>query len=376
MQGTPLLAWLFVFFFGLSIFGIDVPAWIAAAGAFSIYAGAFLGEIWRGALQAIPKTQWEAAASLGCRIIEQLRYVIVPQAIRLAMPPTVGFLVQLIKNTSLAAVIGFVELTREGQITTAATFRPFTVYLIVAALYFALCFPLTQVQPTARAEAPWRSLNFGRGQALRRPHRAEQRRPGRREGRDHRHHRPLGLGQEHPAPLRQRPRADPVGGASSTALRCTIQMPTCASCGQHVGIVFQSFNLFPHLNVEQNITLGPKVVKGRTAPKAADLAREALRKVGPCREDRRLSRPALGRPAAARGDRPLARHAPMLMLFDEITSALDPELVGEVLRVLEEMAREGMTMLLVTHEMGFARRVAIARGVHARGQDLGARSGG
>jgi polar amino acid transport system permease protein len=145
VQGTPLLAWLFVFFFGLSIVGVEVSPWIAAAAAYSIYAGAFLGEIWRGCLQAIPKTQWEAGASLGLSFAAQLRYIIVPQATRLAIPPTVGFLVQLIKNTSLAAVIGFIELTREGQLTTAVTFRPFTVYLTVAALYFLLCFPLTQV---------------------------------------------------------------------------------------------------------------------------------------------------------------------------------------------------------------------------------------
>jgi polar amino acid transport system permease protein len=145
VQGTPLLAWLFVFFFGLSIVGVEVSPWIAAAAAYSIYAGAFLGEIWRGCLQAIPRTQWEAGASLGLSFTAQLRYIIVPQATRLAIPPTVGFLVQLIKNTSLAAVIGFIELTREGQLTTATTFRPFTVYLTVAALYFVLCFPLTQV---------------------------------------------------------------------------------------------------------------------------------------------------------------------------------------------------------------------------------------
>lgn len=144
VQGTPLLAWLFVFFFGLSIVGVEVSPWIAAAAAYSIYAGAFLGEIWRGCLQAIPRTQWEAGASLGLSFAAQLRYIIVPQATRLAIPPTVGFLVQLIKNTSLAAVIGFIELTREGQLTTATTFRPFSVYITVAALYFLLCFPLTQ----------------------------------------------------------------------------------------------------------------------------------------------------------------------------------------------------------------------------------------
>lgn len=125
-----------------------------------------------------------------------------------------------------------------------------------------------------------------------------------------------------------------------------------------VGIVFQSFNLFPHLTVERNITLGPTIVKGVSATAAATLAREALRKVG--LEEKiaayadELSGGQQQRVAIARS---LAM-APSIMLFDEITSALDPELVGEVLLVLEAMARDGMTMLLVTHEMNFARRVA------------------
>ena len=125
-----------------------------------------------------------------------------------------------------------------------------------------------------------------------------------------------------------------------------------------VGIVFQSFNLFPHLTVERNITLGPTIVKGIGAAEAARLARDALRKVG--LEEKlkayadELSGGQQQRVAIARS---LAM-SPSIMLFDEITSALDPELVGEVLLVLEEMARDGMTMLLVTHEMNFARRVA------------------
>ena len=146
VQGIPLLAWLFVFFFGLPIMtAVQVSPWLAATIAYSIYAGAFLGEIWRGCLVAIPPQQWEAGSALGLSFAEQLRYVIIPQALRIAIPPTVGFLVQLIKNTSLAAVIGFIELTREGQLTNAATYRPFSVYIVVALIYFALCFPLTQL---------------------------------------------------------------------------------------------------------------------------------------------------------------------------------------------------------------------------------------
>ena len=144
VQGIPLLGWLFIFYFGLSIAGYNLPPLAAATVGFSIYAGAFLGEIWRGALIAIPKTQWEAGVSIGLSYLEQLRHVIIPQAVRIAIPPTVGFMVQLIKNTSLAAVIGFVELTREGQLTTAATFQPFSVYLLVALIYFSLCYPLTR----------------------------------------------------------------------------------------------------------------------------------------------------------------------------------------------------------------------------------------
>lgn len=143
IQGTPLLGQLFVLFFGLSIMGLDVGAWPAAVTAFSLYAGAFLAEIWRGSLQSVPKTQWEASASLALTYMQRLRYVIIPQALRISLPPTVGFLVQLIKNTSLAAIIGFVELTRAGQIINAATFAPLKVYLTVAAIYFVICFSLS-----------------------------------------------------------------------------------------------------------------------------------------------------------------------------------------------------------------------------------------
>ena len=127
---------------------------------------------------------------------------------------------------------------------------------------------------------------------------------------------------------------------------------------QHVGIVFQSFNLFPHLSVEKNITLAPKVVKGVPPNEARRLAEAVLAKVGLSEKidayPDQLSGGQQQRVAIARS---LAM-SPDLMLFDEITSAFDPELVGEVLKVLEEMARDGMTMMLVTHEIGFARKVA------------------
>jgi polar amino acid transport system permease protein len=143
LQGTPLLAQLFVFYFGFGIFGHRVPSWVAASVALTIYASAFLAEIWRGCIQAIPKPQWEASAALALGFAQQMRHVILPQAARIAIPPTVGFLVQVVKNTSLTSVIGFIELTRAGQIVNGATFQPFTVYIVVAAIYFAMCFPLS-----------------------------------------------------------------------------------------------------------------------------------------------------------------------------------------------------------------------------------------
>jgi polar amino acid transport system ATP-binding protein len=127
---------------------------------------------------------------------------------------------------------------------------------------------------------------------------------------------------------------------------------------QRVGIVFQSYNLFPHLSVERNITLAPRVVKGMEREAARELAAAALARVGLAEKidayPDQLSGGQQQRVAIARS---LAMK-PQLMLFDEITSALDPELTGEVLKVLEKVAGEGMTMMLVTHEMGFARRVA------------------
>jgi len=153
VQGTPLLAWLFVFFFGLSIFGFTVSPWIAAAASYSIYAGAFLGEIWRGCLQAIPRTQWEASDCLGLNRFQQYTHVILPQAVRIATAPTVGFMVQVVKNTSLASIIGFVELTRAGQIVNNSTFEPFVIFSAVALIYFVLCYPLSVAARTLERKA-------------------------------------------------------------------------------------------------------------------------------------------------------------------------------------------------------------------------------
>ena len=142
-QGTPLLMQLFLAYFGIALFGIEVSAWTAASVALTLYTSAFLTEIWRGCVAAIPKGQWEASGSLALSFGEQMRHVILPQATRIAIAPTVGFLVQVIKGTALASVIGFVELTKAGSMISNATFKPFVVFSCVALLYFALCFPVS-----------------------------------------------------------------------------------------------------------------------------------------------------------------------------------------------------------------------------------------
>jgi len=143
VQGTPLLILLFLSYFGLGIIGLKLVPLVAAGISLTLYAGAFLGEIWRGCIEAVPKTQWEASDCLGLNRAQQYAYVILPQAVKIAIPPTVGFMVQIVKNTSLASVIGFVELARAGQIVNNSTFEPFAIFSCVAAIYFALCYPLS-----------------------------------------------------------------------------------------------------------------------------------------------------------------------------------------------------------------------------------------
>ncbi|WP_114948265.1 amino acid ABC transporter permease [Microvirga calopogonii] len=145
IQGTPLLVIMFLTYFGLPTLGVTVSPLTAAGASLTIYVGAYLGEIWRGSIESVPKPQWEAAEGLALSRSQRMAKVILPQAIRIATPPTVGFMVQIIKNTSLASVVGFVELARSGQIINNSLFEPFLIYTIIAAIYFALCYPISRI---------------------------------------------------------------------------------------------------------------------------------------------------------------------------------------------------------------------------------------
>jgi polar amino acid transport system permease protein len=142
-QGTPLLMQLFVVYYGLALYGVRLDAWVAVSIGFTLHASAYLGEIWRGAIEAVPRGQVEAAKALSLGYVSRMKDVILPQAFRISLPATIGFLVQLIKGTSLAAFVGFTELSRAGTMVSNQIFKPLLVFGVVGAIYFIICWPLS-----------------------------------------------------------------------------------------------------------------------------------------------------------------------------------------------------------------------------------------
>lgn len=162
IQGTPLLVLMGVCFYGPSLLGMDsVPALFAATLALTIQSSAYFGEIWRGCIQSVERSQWEAAECLGLNRYQRMSKVILPQALRIATPPTVGFMVQIVKNTSIASlVIGYAELSYNAKILNNSTFEPFLYFGCAAALYFVICYPMSIWSRKLE-----RRLNVSRGQA-------------------------------------------------------------------------------------------------------------------------------------------------------------------------------------------------------------------
>lgn len=142
-QGTPLLMQLFVIFYGVALLNVATDPWVAVSLAYTAHASAFLGDIWRGAIQAVPRGQSEAARALGFGYVARMRDIVLPQALKISLPATIGFSVQLVKGTSLAAIVGFVELARAGQIISNLIFQPLLVFGIVGLIYFTVCWPLS-----------------------------------------------------------------------------------------------------------------------------------------------------------------------------------------------------------------------------------------
>lgn len=143
VQGIPLPIIMFLCYFGASISGWNVSALLAAGAAMTLYSSAYLGEIWKGCIQAVPRTQWEAGECLALTGLQRFVHVVLPQALRIAVPPTVGFLVQIVKNSSYAVVIGFADLTYSAKLLNNSIFQPFLIFSVAALLYFAVCYPLS-----------------------------------------------------------------------------------------------------------------------------------------------------------------------------------------------------------------------------------------
>ncbi|MEH2746157.1 amino acid ABC transporter permease [Klebsiella pneumoniae] len=144
IRNTPFVVQLFFIVFGLPNLGLKMTAGEAALLAMVVNLGAYSTEIVRAGIQVTPKGQWEASRCLGLSFGQTLYRVVGPQALRIAIAPTVGFAVQVIKGTALASIIGFVELTKAGTMLTNVTYQPFKVFALVALGYFILCYPLSR----------------------------------------------------------------------------------------------------------------------------------------------------------------------------------------------------------------------------------------
>jgi len=141
-RSTPLMLQVIVFYFGASLFGLDFSRGLVAGVGLFLYSGAYLGEVFRTGIQSVDRRQWESGASLGMGYVQILANVVIPQAIRICIPPSIGFLVSLAKGTSLVSVLGYIELTRAGRLIVERTYQPFVVWGIVMAIYFVICYPI------------------------------------------------------------------------------------------------------------------------------------------------------------------------------------------------------------------------------------------
>jgi polar amino acid transport system permease protein len=424
IRGTPLLLQIFYIYYVLPMIGIELPAFEAGVIALSVNYSAYLAEVFRAGIQAIPHSQKEAAQSLNMTGLLAMRRVVLPQALRIVIPPIGNYFIALFKDSSLVSVISVADLLRSGQLIASTTFKHFEIFTFVAILYLMISYPVawfvTSLEERFRIGAESKPiiparirqfvallLRFSIG--------------GRRDG-DLQGAQRFSIVRDKSEPTSKAVQAKalpiiemkgvtkrfhentvlagldltihsgevvvilgPSGSGKSTLLRAINQLETIdggslrvkgheLGLGQDqagdvdpkavkkvrsaVGMVFQQFNLFPHMTVLENIIEAPVHVKGTSRLLAEKQAMDLLAKVGLSEKATsypfRLSGGQQQRVAIARA---LAMQ-PEIMLFDEVTSALDPELVGEVLRVMRQLAAEGMTMVVVTHEMGFARDVA------------------
>ena len=366
-RGTPVLITLMFIYFGVSYFGYAIDVFAAGVIGLSVYQGAYIAEVFRSGIESVAKGQWEVSQILGLSRAQAFAFVVLPQTGRIVLPPLVGQYLSLIKDTSIVSMIGMSELMHGGQAIVDRIGKPVEIYGLVALIYFVVCFPLSQwvrhhdrrriivsnqshysgpsfrsrasVKHSARRAFSMRSIS----KCARAKFSCSSARRVRARARCC-------------ASWRDWKRAIPAK-YGSTKCRCMTRNGAREIRG-HVGMVFQQFNLFPHKTALGNVTLALIKARRMSPADARRRAMEALDRVGLVeRAEHYPSQLSGGQQQRVAIARALAVE-PGIMFFDEATSALDPELVGEVTEVMRGLARDGMTMVVVTHEMGFARKTA------------------
>ena len=365
----PQLVLLFIVYFGTTrAMGWNLSGEAASVIVFTLWGTAEMADLVRGALISIPKHQYESAEALGLTKVQTYIYIIIPQTVRRLIPLSINLITRMIKTTSLVLMIGVVEMLKVAQQIIEANRMTspnaaFGVFLVVFLLYFLVCWPISML--AKYLEKKWREIM---ADTLLKVENLVKEYDGQRilDGID------LTLAQGEVVVV-----VGPSGCGKSTLLRCInalepVQDGSISLHGkdirkgsknitemrQKIGMVFQSYELFPHLTVLDNITLSPVKVQKRKKDEVKAEAMELLQRVGLADKaasyPRQLSGGQKQRVAIVRA---LCMH-PEILLFDEVTAALDPEMVREVLDVMLDLAKQGKTMIIVTHEMQFAKAVA------------------
>ena len=309
IRGTPMLVQLYIVYYQLdfisyptgTLFGVDLERALPCIIALSINSSAYVAEIIRAGIQAVDKGQMEGARSCGMTNAQAMRCVVMPQAVKNILPAIGNEFVTMVKETSIIQYLGIGDLMYNNGIVVTSTYNPLPCYYISAIIYLAL------------------NIILGKG-----------------------------------LNLLEQPTAGKIyfEGEDITAKGFDVNRHR-----QKVGMVFQQFNLFNNLTVLENITISLTKVKKQSEEESKEKALKLLKRVG--LEDKANAYPSQlsgGQKQRIAIVRALAME-PNVLLFDEPTSALDPEMVGEVLQVISDLARDGITMVVVTHEMGFARKV-------------------
>ena len=309
IRGTPMLVQLYIVCYQLdfisyptgTLFGVDLERALPCIIALSINSSAYVAEIIRAGIQAVDKGQMEGARSCGMTNAQAMRCVVMPQAVKNILPAIGNEFVTMVKETSIIQYLGIGNLMYNNGIVVTSTYNPLPCYYISAIIYLAL------------------NIILGKG-----------------------------------LNLLEQPTAGKIyfEGEDITAKGFDVNKHR-----QKVGMVFQQFNLFNNLTVLENITISLTKVKKQSEEESKEKALKLLKRVG--LEDKANAYPSQlsgGQKQRIAIVRALAME-PDVLLFDEPTSALDPEMVGEVLQVISDLARDGITMVVVTHEMGFARKV-------------------